>query len=115
MSQSQVRSTQNIVTRSKKIRSAIDLLLSYNSIEVTEPSVKLTECSPDVDVVMNKQGGICTQCNIMFKSKISLMNHLDKCSIKLTNPTKPTNCSSSCYMNIKTQIISKPRLIIVPQ
>ena len=79
MNSSQVSYTPNNNSHSRKIRSAIDLLLSSDSVEVAEPTVKLTECSPDIDVVMNKQGGICTKCNRMFKSRTSLMNHLDKC------------------------------------
>lgn len=87
MSQNQVNYTLINNSHSKKIRSAIDLLLSSDSVEVTEPTVKLTECSPDVDVVMNKQGGICTRCNRMFKSRTSLMNHLEKCCTIINDPS----------------------------
>ena len=76
----------------KNIRSAIDSLLSSGSTEVPVPTVKLTECSPDVDVVnMNKQGGICTKCNVMFKSRTSLMSHLEKCSPNNNNNTDKNN------------------------
>ncbi len=63
------------------LRSAIDFLLTSDSCQVSEPSVKLTECSPDVGVVMDGQGGICTKCGIVFKSKTSLTNHILKCLI----------------------------------
>lgn len=82
----------------KNIRSAIDCLLYSGSIEVPVPTVKLTECSPDVDVVMNKQGGICTKCNAMFKSRTSLMSHLEKCS--------PNNSHENNKNNPKLVIIS---------
>jgi hypothetical protein len=78
MAQYQVR-TIPTNTQDHKIRSAIDILLSSDSVKVTEPVVKLTECSPEVDVVMNKQGGICTRCNTMFKSRTSLINHIEHC------------------------------------
>lgn len=64
----------------RKMRSAIDLLLSSDAVEVLNPTVKLTECSSNIDVIINKQGGICTKCNRMFKSKVSLIGHLEKCS-----------------------------------
>ena len=41
--------------------------------------IKLRVCSSDIDIVMDKHGGICTKCNISFKSKLSLRNHLEKC------------------------------------
>ena len=63
-----------------KIRNAIDLLLTSESVKVTDCSIQLTRCSPDIDVVMNKQGGICTKCNLMFKSRISLLSHLERCN-----------------------------------
>ena len=78
MAQCQVR-TMPINIPECKIRSAIDLLLSSNSVKVEEPTVNITICSPDVDVVINKQGGICTRCNSMFKSRISLINHIQSC------------------------------------
>jgi hypothetical protein len=78
MAQYQVR-TMTTNPQDHKIRKAIDMLLSSDSVKVTEPVVKLTECSPDVDVVMNKQGGICTRCNTMFKSRASLINHIEQC------------------------------------
>lgn len=76
--QNQVSTTPTEKTNDQ-IRSAIDLLLSSDSVEVKEPLIKLTECSPEVDVVINKLGGICTRCNTMFKSRVSLLNHLEKC------------------------------------
>ena len=75
----------------KKVKSAIDFLLSSGSTQVPAPTVQLTECSPDVDVVMNKQGGICTKCHAMFKSRTSLISHLEKCNninINDTNTVK---------------------------
>jgi len=63
----------------QKIRSAIDMLLSSDSVKVSEPEVKLTVCSSELDVVINKQGGICTKCNVMFKSRTSLITHIEKC------------------------------------
>ena len=34
---------------------------------------------------MNKQGGICTKCNTLFKSKVSLTNHLISCNPDYSN------------------------------
>ena len=80
MGYNQVNSNSTNVSHSAKIRTAIDLLLSSDSVGVTEPTVKLTECSPKVEVIMNKEGGgICTKCNTMFKSKPCLTSHLEKC------------------------------------
>lgn len=70
----------------KKIRFAIDSLLTSQSTQVVNSDdIKLTICSPDIEVVMNKQGGICTKCNTMFKSRTSLLSHLEKCGIKLSS------------------------------
>ena len=101
----------------EKITSAIDLLISTNSTKVDIPTVQLTECSPDIDVIMNKQGGICTKCETLFKSKVSLVNHVKKCipnsysSLLLSLPEK-TNYSPSTP---KIVILNSnaPRLIIV--
>ena len=78
MDQQQVKTTVSN-NHNCKIKSAIDILLSSDSVKVEEQSFKLTECSPDIDVIINKQGGICTKCNSMFKSRSSLLNHLTKC------------------------------------
>ena len=67
-------------TKNKNIRGAIDFLLGSESKTTNETPVVLTECSPEIDVVINKNGGICTKCNIMFKSRVSLINHMEKCS-----------------------------------
>ena len=70
----------------KRMRGAIDSLLTSQSTQVVAPdNIKLTTCSPDIEVVINKQGGICTKCNTMFKSRSSLINHLEKCGIKLSS------------------------------
>lgn len=61
------------------IRSAIDNLLRCNAVYTKSNPVKLTECSSEVKVIFNKMGGICTKCNVMFESKISLTSHLNKC------------------------------------
>ncbi len=66
----------------KNIRCAIDSLLSSGSTEVLNPTIELTKCSPKLNVVINKQGGICTKCNVLFKSKTSLVLHLKKCGSK---------------------------------
>lgn len=74
--------------KDEKLRSAINFLLSSGSVGVEKPSVKLIQCDPDVDIVINKQGGICTKCNVMFKSKVALDNHIEMCydgSSKINN------------------------------
>jgi len=58
----------------------IDMLLSSGAVNLSEPTIQLTTCSPNVDVVINGQGGICTSCNLLFLSRSSLVNHLEKCS-----------------------------------
>ena len=88
------------------------MLLCSDSVKVNSVSndfeIKLTECSPEVDVVMNKQGGICTKCNVMFISRISLINHLGKCSagsevggvggvkLRIVNAGSDSGLGSSC-------------------
>lgn len=84
MSQQQVSNSYSN-TQDRKIQSAIDMLLSSDSVKVAKPTVQLTQCSPEVDVVMNKQGGICTRCNSMFKSRSALLSHPEKCR---GNPNK---------------------------
>ena len=74
----QVSSTSLDDPGDMKIKSAINLLLFSKSIKTSQPSIQLTKCSTDFDIIMHNNGGICTRCNIMFKSKISLLNH--KCS-----------------------------------
>jgi hypothetical protein len=64
------------------IKAAINTLLLRGATQVNNHNVKLIECSPNIDVVMNKKGGICTKCNAMFKSKISLQGHLEKCGME---------------------------------
>ena len=129
MAQYQVRSIPSNV-HDPKIRSAIDMLLSSDSVEVTEPTVQLTECSPDVDVVMNKQGGICTRCNTMFKSRTSLLNHLERCKdvfegtedkesdgesqIQLNLDGK-TDGKAERMIQLKIPAQTSPKLVIVPQ
>jgi len=76
------------------LRNAIDCLLTSDSCQVSEPSVKLTECSPDIGVVMDGQGGICTKCGIVFKSKTSLTNHLLKCVIGYSSDSFEKNNSN---------------------
>ena len=128
MAQYQVRSIPSNV-HDPKIRSAIDMLLSSDSVEVTEPTVQLTECSPDVDVVMNKQGGICTRCNAMFKSRISLLNHIERClnvlegtednesedesPVQLIPNGRTKRMNGMIQLKIPAQI--SPKLIIVPR
>lgn len=108
MSKSQLSSNTTPENHSGKIRSAIDLLLSVDSINVVEPSVKLTECSPDIGVVMNEQGGICTNCNTLFKSKVSLMNHLISC-----NPSYNANIITSNSKNQPSKRLAGPKLVII--
>ncbi len=140
MGYNQVNSNSTNVSHSAKIRTAIDLLLSSDSVGVTEPTVKLTECSPKVEVIMNKEGGgICTKCNTMFKSKPCLTSHLEKCGSldSLNSPNdsdSPSNDSNSPKSSENSDspntnsdlnndhidasdniIIFQPRLIIVPQ
>jgi len=127
MCDDQVSYKLNKNSQNSKIRSAIDLLLAFDSVEVTEPTVKLTECSPEVDVVINKQGGICTRCNRMFKSRTSLIGHLEKChniegSISRDKESdmekNDSNIIEHTYTELNTpdQIQTvQPRLIIVSQ
>ena len=61
------------------IKSAIDILLASDCSQVKESSIGLTKCSPDLNVIISKQGGICVKCNRMFKSKVSLDNHINNC------------------------------------
>ena len=86
-----------------KIRSAIDLLLSSDSVEVSDPNINITECDPLVDVVMNKQGGICTKCNTLFESKVFLLNHLKTCNSHKINDK----------INIKNEIKNNNRAKLV--
>jgi len=79
-----------------KIKSAIDYLLNSDSTEVSEPNLKLTECSPDIGVIMNGQGGICGKCNTMFKSKISLTSHLLKCSYNQSENSNEKDSNECC-------------------
>ncbi len=124
----------------KKIRSAIDSLLTSQSTQVVNSDIiKLTICSPDIEVVMNKQGGICTKCNTMFKSRSSLLSHLEKCGIKLSSTTSEiretpekikNDLSSEIHQNFSTDFprlkldivtpstaiplkVNRPKLIIV--
>lgn len=116
-------STTSTEKNNNQIRSAIDLLLSSDSVEVKEPLIKLTECSPDVDVVINKSGGICTRCNTMFKSRVSLLNHLKKCdpNFVLDNDDISDDDDISeedvIKLNIKQPNIKppSPKLVIVSQ
>ena len=65
-----------------EIKLAVDNLFksSNKTYENKQASpIKLRVCSSDIDIVMDKHGGICTKCNISFKSKLSLRNHLEKC------------------------------------
>ena len=114
-SQQQVSNTPTNI-QNFRIRSAIDILLSSDSVEVTEPSLQLTECSPEVDIIMNKQGGICTRCHTMFKSRSALMSHLNRCveydnNDISENQIHNTNIEKS---QMVLQQVSSPRLIIVP-
>jgi len=113
MEHSQV--SPNINSNNGKIRSAIDLLLSTNSINVVEPTVQLTECSPDIGVVMKKQGGICTNCNTLFKSKVSLMNHLMTCNPLNSNIDLITNVTQNKQLSTESTPprIKGPNLVIV--
>ena len=90
-----------------EIRSAIDILLSSNSNKAIETTVKLIECSPEVDVIMNKQGGICTKCNTMFKSRTALLSHPQKCT------GYDGSISSDCSNTNKEMVRSPPQLVII--
>lgn len=100
-----------------KIKSAIDYLLNSDSTEVSEPNLKLTECSPDIEVIMNGQGGICGKCNTMFKSKISLTSHLSKCSYGQNDEESEKDSSECCNSSSSGSETneSAPRLIIMKQ
>ena len=119
MAQTQVTSRINNISHSTEIRSAIDLLLSSDSVEVTEPTVKLTECSPNLEVVVNKRGGICTRCNIMFKSRPFLMGHLERClgnnmiDMKYNDPISYNNIARLEIVDQSNNI--QPKLVVVPQ
>lgn len=107
-----------------KIGLAIDLLLSSDSVEISEPTIRLTQCSTDIDVIMNKQGGICTNCGTLFKSGPSLINHVAAC-----NPSSRTlkidddcGCGDSSEdtvdmenntNSVSNSPISTPKLVIV--
>ena len=69
---------------SMELSSVIDSLFS-NNLETVNSNPSLNQCSPTVDVIMVNQGGICAKCNSMFKSKISLVNHLEKCGVVETS------------------------------
>ena len=121
MEHSQVSPNLTPDNHNVKIRSAIDLLLSTNSINIDKPTVQLTECSPDIGVVMNKQGGICTKCNTLFKSKVSLTNHLISCNPVYSNSN--SNLIASLMENDELSIVFEspppprvngPNLVIVP-
>ncbi len=122
MSDTEVSIDTTTNTQSGQIRSAIDSLLSFDSVKVSEPTVQLTECSPDVDVVMNKQGGICTNCNTLFKSKVSLVNHrcIANNSLITTIHSKTFNTRPPPTFNLRhdpliaSKNITGPRLVIVP-
>ena len=97
-----------------KIRSAIDLLLSSDSVEVDNPNIDITRCDPMVDVVMNKQGGICTKCNILFESRAFLLNHLKQChGCDVENSNNNLENNNGHENNDKIHEIKKPRLLIV--
>lgn len=66
------------------INLVIDGLFSDN-LKTVNSNLSLNICSPSVDVIIINQGGICTKCNSMFKSKISLVNHLEKCGVVETS------------------------------
>lgn len=57
----------------------INSLLTANATEADDELMTFTECSPNIEVVVNKQGGICIKCNKMFKSRVSLVSHVEKC------------------------------------
>lgn len=107
------------------LRSAIDSLLTSGSCEVSEPCVKLTECNPDIGIIMSGQGGICTNCNVMFKTKTSLTNHLTRCVPSGNSGTSETNVnnesgeftdskeSSDCCNSDSSSPSGVPRLIIM--
>ena len=102
-----------------KMKFAIDSLLTSDSTEASEPNFKLTECSPDVGVIMSGQGGICAKCNTMFKSKISLSSHLLRCSqgqVSESESGKDSGecCGSSSESNESGES-TVPRLIIMQQ
>ena len=93
--------------RNRKIRSAIDSLLTSQSTQVVNSdNIKLTICSPDIEVVMNKQGGICTKYNTMFKSRTSLLGHLEKCGIKLPLMTESQEETKIELPRLKLDIVS---------
>ena len=103
----------NNFSHTKNMRFAIDLLLSSKSMEVSEPTVKLTECSPEIEVIMNKQGGICTRCNRMFKSRVSLTGHLIKCYNESNGDE--SNGGENNNKNNENNNNNQPKLIIVQQ
>ena len=95
-----------------KIRSAIDLLLSSDSVEVSDHDINITKCDPLVDVVMNKQGGICTKCNTLFESRVFLLNHIKNCYNRGDN--HDLNNPDTINLKIKNNIEpSRPKLMII--
>ena len=98
------------------IGSAIQTLLSSESFKVSKPTVQLTECSPDIDIVMNEHGGICTICNSIFKSKIALDGHVKKCNSGLRRQNGSGNKSRNEYKQTetnKTVNVGKLKLVVV--
>lgn len=97
-----------------KIRSAIDLLLSSDSVKVSDHDIEITKCDPLVDVVMNRQGGICTKCNTLFESRVFLLNHIKNCHDREDNGHEDINNGHEDINNDHDTINTiRPKLMIV--
>jgi len=110
MASVQVSSTSynnnDIMASDGRIKTAINSLLFSQATQVEQPTIQLTQCSPDVDVVMIKQGGICTRCNSMFKSRTSLMTHIEKCY-----NTQPIVVNSRNNISTKIPVLEPEKLM----
>ena len=98
-------SGDDLTNNTGNVKSAINFLLMSGSEKMSEPPVTLTQCSPSIDIIMNKQGGICVKCNTNFKSKVSLMEH--NCN---GNEDGNYDTDNSINDSTNTNSISKPKL-----
>lgn len=68
--------TSNNNTQINAPQKALNKLLFSDCVKISDTNIQITSCSPDVDVIINKKGGICTKCKKFFKSNISLHSHI---------------------------------------
>ncbi len=76
------------IKKNELICKNLDISLTINNLLLKSSTVrkscfiKLNTCSPEVDLINLGPGGICVDCSTFFKVKISLSEHLKKCSNK---------------------------------